>query len=186
MSRILILTGDGGESLEILYPKYRLEEEGWDVTIAAREKRPIRSVVHDFEPGFDTYTEKPGYRIAADLGFDEVDPSSFDALVLPGGRAPEFLRNRPEVVAIVAHFVATGKPIAATCHGPLILIAAGMANGKTMACYPELAPDLRIAGVTFQDDEVVVDGQFVTARTWPDNGPWMRAFIQLVKSMGRS
>src|SRR5271170_8064642 len=90
MTRILILTGDAGESQEIYYAKYRLEEEGWQVHIAALQKRAFLSVVHDFEPGFDTYTEKPGYRVEADLGMEEVVPEEFQGLVLPGGRAPEF------------------------------------------------------------------------------------------------
>src|SRR3954467_13128425 len=106
--RILILTGDAGESQEIYYAKYRLEEEGTFIHIAAPEKRAFLSVVHDFEPGFDTYTEKPGYRVQADLGLDEVDPTVYDGLVLPGGRAPEYLRNRPGAVAIVRHFVESG------------------------------------------------------------------------------
>ncbi len=95
MLKILLMTGDAGEAQEIYYAKYRLEEEGWQVHITAPEKRAFLSVVHDFEPGFDTYTEKPGYRVEADLGLTEVDPTSYDALVLPGGRAPEYLRNRP-------------------------------------------------------------------------------------------
>src|SRR5947209_18813401 len=98
MTRILILTGDAGESQEIYYAKYRLEEEGWQVHIAAPQKRAFLSVVHDFEPGFDTYTEKPGYRVLADVGFDEVDPATYQGLVLPGGRAPEYLRNNPTAV----------------------------------------------------------------------------------------
>src|SRR3954467_8392059 len=108
MLKILLLTGDAGEAQEIYYAKYRLEEEGWSVDIAAPEKRVFLSVVHDFEPGFDTYTEKPGYRVQADLGLQEVRPERYDGLVLPGGRAPEYLRNRPGAVAIVRHFVESG------------------------------------------------------------------------------
>ncbi|WP_435019211.1 DJ-1/PfpI family protein [Tundrisphaera sp. TA3] len=181
MRRVLILTGDAGEALEILYPKFRLEEEGWEVAIAAREKRPILTVVHDFEPGFDTYTEKPGYRVAADLTFSEVKPAEYDALVLPGGRAPEYLRNRPEVLEILGQFLKTGKPIAVTCHAPLILIAAGAVAGKSMACYPELATDLAVAQASFVDQPVVIDGPIISARAWPDNGPWMREFIRAVR-----
>jgi len=182
MLKILLLTGDAGEAQEIYYAKYRLEEEGWQVRIAAPEKRSFLSVVHDFEPGFDTYTEKPGYRVPADLGFDDVDPAQYDGLVLPGGRAPEYLRNRPKAVAITRHFVDTDKPIAANCHGPLLVVAAGVVRGKTMTAYPELEPDLRAAGVEFVNREVVVDGALVTVRGWPDNGPWMREFIRLLKA----
>ena len=122
MVKILMLTGDAGEAQEIYYAKFRLEEEGWQVHIATTEKRVFHSVVHDFEPGFDTYTEKPGYRVQADLGLDEVESGGLSGLVLPGGRAPEYLRNRPKAVAIVRHFVEADKPIAANCHGPLLLL----------------------------------------------------------------
>ena len=181
--RILLLTGDAGEAQEIYYAKYRLEEEGWKVDIAAPSKRTFLSVVHDFEPGFDTYTEKPGYRVEADLGLDDVDPSAYSGLVLPGGRAPEYLRNRPKAVEIVRHFVGAGKPIAANCHGPLLVVAAGGARGKLLTGYPDLEPDLRAAGAEFINRDVVVDGPLVTVRGWPDNGHWMREFVRLMKSV---
>ena len=183
MVRILILTGDAGEAQEIYYAKFRLEEEGWQVNIATTEKRVFHSVVHDFEPGFDTYTEKPGYRVQADLGLADVSPGEYQGLVLPGGRAPEFLRNRPKAVAIVRHFLQAGKPIAANCHGPLLLLAAGDMKGRRMTCYPELEPDLRVAGVEFLNQEVVVDGPLVTVRGWPDNGPWMKEFVRVVRAL---
>lgn len=182
MIQVLLLTGDAGEAQEIFYAKYRLEEEGWQVDIVAPQRRAFLSVVHDFEPGFDTYTEKPGYRVQADLGLDEVEPARYDALVLPGGRAPEYLRNKPKAVAIVRHFVEAGKPIAANCHGPLLVIAAGGAKGKTMTGYPELEPDLRAAGAEFVNRDVVVDGSLITVRGWPDNGPWMREFVRLLRA----
>lgn len=182
MIRLLLMTGDAGESQEIYYAKYRLEEEGWQVEIAAPKKRAFLSVVHDFEPGFDTYTEKPGYRVEADLGFNEVVPDGYDGLVLPGGRAPEYLRNRPEAVAIVRHFVEAGKPIAANCHGPLLVMAAGGVSGKTLTGFPDLEPDFRAAGAEFVNRDVVVCGPLVTVRGWPDNGPWMREFVKLIKA----
>lgn len=181
-AKILIVTGDAAESLEVLYPYQRLREEGYEVHIAAPARKKLRFVVHDFEPGFDTYTEKPGYRVKADLGLEDTDPAPYHALVLPGGRAPEYLRNQPKAVAIVRHFVETGKPIAANCHGPWLVIAAGSARGKTMTCYPELEPDLRAAGAEFVNRDVVVHGPLVTARGWPDNGPWMREFVRLLKA----
>jgi protease I len=186
MLKVLMLTGDAGEAQEIYYAKYRLEEEGWQVQIAAPEKRVFLSVVHDFEPGFDTYTEKPGYRVTADLGIDEARPEEFQGLVLPGGRAPEYLRNRPRAVAIVRHFLDAGKPIAANWHGPLIVLAAGSVKGKSMTCYPDLEPDIRAAGAEFVNRQVVVDGPLVTVRGWPDNGPWMREFVRLLKQTTRA
>ncbi len=181
--KILILTGDAGESQEIYYAKYRLEEEGWSVSIAAPEKRAFLSVVHDFEPGFDTYTEKPGYRVEADLGLEDVKAEEFDALVLPGGRAPEYLRNRKKAVAIVKHFISTNKPIAANCHGPLLIFAAGGGSGRCMTAYPDLEPDVEASGANFKNEPVVVDGNLVTVRGWPDNGPWMREFVKILKSI---
>lgn len=183
MLRLLLITGDAGESQEIYYAKYRLEEEGWEVHIAAPEKRSFLSVVHDFEPGFDTYTEKPGYRVEADLSLDDVDPSSYHGLVLPGGRAPEYLRNRPRAVAIVRHFIESGKPIAANCHGPLLVMAAGGLREKTVTGYPDLELDFKANGAEFVNREVVVDGTLVTVRGWPDNGPWMREFVKMLKSI---
>lgn len=178
--RILILTGDAGEAQEIYYPKFRLEEEGWQVSVAAPARRPILSVVHDFEPGFDTFTEKPGYRVQADLAFDEVDPAQFDALVLPGGRAPEYLRCKPLAIAIVKHFLDQNKPIAANCHGPLLIFAAGGGAGYCMTAYPDLEPDVRQAHAEWKNQDFVVDRNFVTVRGWPDNGPWMREFVKLL------
>lgn len=182
MTKILMITGDAGEAQEIYYAKYRLEEEGWQVHIAALEKRVFHSVVHDFEPGFDTYTEKPGYRVQADLALKDVVPQEYSGLVLPGGRAPEYLRNRERAVAIVRHFLDSGKPIAANCHGPLLILAAGGAQDRTMTAYPELEPDVRSHGAEFVDREVVVDGPLVTVRGWPDNGHWMREFVRLLKT----
>jgi len=183
--KILLLTGDAGEAQEIYYAKYRLEEEGWTVHIATTTKRVFHSVVHDFEPGFDTYTEKPGYRVEADLGLDEIDPTSYDGLVLPGGRAPEFLRNKTKAVTVVRHFIEAKKPIAANCHGPLLLFAAGGMQGKTLTCFPDLEPDVRAAGAEFVNRAVVVDGPIVTVRGWPDNGPWMREFVKLLKAASK-
>ncbi len=183
MLKILMITGDAGEAQEIYYAKFRLEEEGWQVHIAAPEKRAFLSVVHDFEPGFDTYVEKPGYRVQADLGLDDVVAEQYHGLVLPGGRAPEYLRNREKAVAIVRHFLEASKPIAANCHGPLLILAAGGGRGRTMTAYPELQPDLRAQGAEFVNREVVVDGPLVTVRGWPDNGPWMREFVRLLKGV---
>lgn len=183
MKRILMLTGDAGEAQEIYYAKFRCEEEGWLVHIVAPEKRAFLSVVHDFEPGFDTYVEKPGYRVNADVGLAEVDASSYDGLVLPGGRAPEYLRNKPKAVEVVRHFIESGKPIAANCHGPLLVIAAGNMRGRTMTCFPDLEPDIRAAGATFINRECVVDGALVSVRGWPDNASWMREFVKMMRQV---
>ena len=128
-----------------------------------------------------THTRKSRVPSEADLGLEDVVPDEFAGLVLPGGRAPEFLRNRPKAVSIVRHFLETRKPIAANCHGPLLLLATGAASGMTMTSYPELEPDLRAAGVNFVNRAVVVEGPVVTVRGWPDNAPWMKEFVRLLK-----
>ena len=182
MAKILIVTGDGAESLEVMYPYQRLREEGFEVDIASPTKKVIQAVVHDFEPGFDTYTEKLGYRIPADLAFKEVNPQDYDGLVIPGGRAPEWIRNDEKLPSIVKHFFDAGKPVAAICHAALVLSAYGLVSGKTLTAYPALRADVENAGGKFVDEEVVVDGNLVTSRAWPDHPGFMREFIKLLKA----
>jgi protease I len=179
--KILIVTGDAAESLEVMYPYQRLREEGYEVHIAAPSKKKLRFVVHDFEPGFDTYTEKPGYSWQADVAFSEVQPEDYAALVIPGGRAPEYIRNDKDCQRIVQHFFEREKPVAHLCHAPLVLAAAGVLKGRRTAAYPALEPDIRSAGAQFVDSEAVVDGMMVSARAWPDHPAWMREFIRLLR-----
>jgi len=178
MKKVLILTGDAGEALEVMYPYQRFLEAGFEVTLAAPKKGVVKTVVHDFEPGFGTYTEKPGYRVEATAGFSEVDPAAFDALYLPGGRAPEWVRNEPGALEIVRHFFEANKPVGAICHAALILAAAGVLKGRTVTAYPALKPDVELAGATFEDQPVVEDGNLVSARAWPDHPYLLRAFMQ--------
>jgi protease I len=179
--KILILTGDAGESLEVMYPYQRLREEGYDVKLAAPSKKKLHFVVHDFEPGFDTYTEKPGYSWDADLAFADVDPADYVALVIPGGRAPEYIRNDKDCQRIVRDFMKGEKPVAQICHAPLILLAAGVLKGRRTAAYPALQPDVVAGGAEFVDAEAVLDGAMISARAWPDHPAWMREFIALLK-----
>ena len=183
MARILIIGGDAAEALEILYPLFSLREEGWEVHVAAPKKEAFHTVVHDFEPGWDTYTEKPGYLWRADKTFDEVNPEEYDGLVIPGGRLPEYIRLYPKVQKIVKHFIDAGKPIAAICHAPLVLAAVdpGFLKGKRMTSYIAVRPEVVNAGAQWVDEEVVVDGNLVTSRAWPDNPAWMREFKKLVR-----
>lgn len=179
--KILILTGDAAESLEVMYPYQRLQEEGYDVKIAAPSKKKLHFVVHDFEPGFDTYTEKPGYSWDADLSFAEVNPSDYVALVIPGGRAPEYIRNDADCLRIIQSFFKRQMPVAQICHAPLALLAAGVLKGRKTAAYPALQPDVQAGGAEFVNSEVVVDGNMVSARAWPDHPAWMREFIAILK-----
>jgi protease I len=181
MPKVLMLTGDAGESLEVLYPYQRLREEGYDVDIAAPTKKRLQFVVHDFVDGFDTYTEKLGYTWPADLAFSEVDPSDYVALVVPGGRAPEYIRNDPDFPRIVRHFFDEERPVAQLCHASQALAAAGVLEGRRTAAYPALAPDVEAAGAEFVDSEAVVDGHMVSARAWPDHSAWMREFMSVLR-----
>ncbi|MFB7617237.1 DJ-1/PfpI family protein [Kitasatospora sp. NPDC056181] len=180
-SKILLVTGDAAESLEVFYPYQRLREEGYQVDIAAPAKKRLQFVVHDFVDGFDTYTEKPGYTWPADLALADVDPAEYVALVIPGGRAPEYLRNNPDMQRIVRHFFEADKPVAQICHGPLVSAAAGVLSGRRSAAYPALAPDVAAAGAEFVDGEAVVDGVVVSARAWPDHPAWLRAFVEVLR-----
>jgi len=182
MAKILILTGDAGEDLEVMYPYQRLLEEGYEVDIAAPSKKKLQFVVHDFVDGFDTYTEKLGHAWPADLAFADVNPSDYVAVVVPGGRAPEYIRNDADVQRILKHFATGDKPMALLCHGPLTLAAADELRGRRSAAYPALAPDIAAAGAEFVDGEAVVDGVMVSGRAWPDNPAWMREFISILRA----
>lgn len=182
MSKVLMLTGDAAESLEFFYPYQRLLEEGYEVHIAAPSKKKLQFVVHDFVEGFDTYTEKPGYTWDADVAFADVDPAQYVALVIPGGRAPEHIRNDPDCRRIVQHFFGEDKPVAQLCHAGQLLAASGVLQGRRTAAYPALAPDVTAAGAEFVDSAAVVDGMMVSARAWPDHPAWMRAFIEILRA----
>ncbi|MDI3421687.1 DJ-1/PfpI family protein [Streptomyces luteolus] len=181
-AKILMVTGDAAESLEVLHPYLRLREEGYDVHIAAPARKKLQLVLHDFEPGFDTYTEKPGYTWPADLAFSEVDPGAYVALVIPGGRAPEYLRNDPELRKILKAFFDSDRPIAQIGHGALLTAAIGGLVGRRVTAFPALELDMQAAGATFRDADTVVDGTLVSARAWPDISRWMREFIDVLRA----
>jgi protease I len=182
VAKVLILTGDAAESLEVMYPYQRLLEEGYEVDIAAPSKKKLQFVVHDFVEGYDTYTEKPGYTWPADLAFSDVKPEDYVALVIPGGRAPEYIRNSPDCQRIIQYFFAEDRPVAQLCHAPLALIGAGVLKGRRTAAYPALEPDVRAAGAEFVDGAGVVDGVMVSARAWPDHPTWMREFMSVLRA----
>jgi deglycase len=182
MAKVLIVTGDAAEDLEVMYPYQRLLEEGYEVDIAAPSKKKLQFVVHDFVDGFDTYTEKPGHTWPADVAFADVDPSDYVAVVVPGGRAPEYIRNDADLQRILKHFAEGDKPIAHLCHGPLALAAADVLRGRRSAAYPALAPDVAAAGAEFVDSEAVVDGVMVSGRAWPDHPAWMREFMSILRA----
>jgi protease I len=166
MPKILIVTGDGGESYEALYAVHRFQEEGWEPVVAAPASRRLHLVMHDFKPGWDTYIERRGYGLEANLAFGEVRVEDYTAVLLLGGRAPEYLRNDESLLDILRAFDRAGKWIFAICHGVQVLAAAGLATGKRVTCYHHVRREAELAGATFVDEEVVSDGRLVTAQTW--------------------
>ncbi|WP_199444351.1 DJ-1/PfpI family protein [Umezawaea beigongshangensis] len=182
MARVLILTADAAEELDSMYPIFRLREGGHEAVVAAPTTRAVKLVVHDFEPGCDAYTEKPGHLLPVDLAFGDVAPEEYDGLVIPGGRAPEYIRTSPDVDRVVRHFFDHGLPVGTICHGPQVPAALGLLRGRTTAAYPPLRADVELAGATFVDEPDVVDGAMVSCRGWPDLPLWSRAFMRVLES----
>lgn len=165
--KILIITGDAGESFEILFAQHRLREAGYAPVIAAPSVRRLNLVMHDFEPGWDTYIEKPGYIVASDIAFADVNTEDYEAVLIAGGRAPEYLRNDATVIAIVKAFWESGKYIFAICHGAQILVTAGLVNNRKIACYEHVKFEVEACGGMYAtDNEAVKDGRIVTGKTW--------------------
>jgi protease I len=174
MPKVLVVTGDGGESYEALYAVHRFREEEWEPVVAAPSKRRLHLVMHDFEPGWDTYVERPGYGLEADIAFDQVRVEDYDAVLILGGRAPEYLRNDRKLLDIIRAFDHTGKWIFAICHGIQVLAAAGLAAGKRVTCYEHVRLEAEQAGATFVSEQAVCDGRMVTAQTWQSHPEFYR------------
>jgi protease I len=180
-----MLVGDFVEDYEVMVPFQALLMVGHAVDAVCPGKKAgdkVRTAVHDFE-GDQTYSEKPGHNFTLNATFDDVRENAYDALVVPGGRAPEYIRLNPRVIEIVRHFATAGKPIAAVCHGALLLAAAGVLEGKTCSAYPACAPDVTSAGGRYADirvDEAAVDGNLVTAPAWPAHPKWLAAFLDVL------
>ena len=182
---ILMLVGDFAEDYEVMVPFQALQAVGHTVHAvcpgkAAGEK--IRTAIHDFE-GDQTYTEKRGHDFTLNATFANVRPERYDALVIAGGRAPEYLRLNEAVLAIVRHFFAEDKPVAAICHGAQILTAAGVVRGRKVSAYPAVGPEVTLAGAEYADigiDQAVVDGNLVTAPAWPAHPQWIAKFLQVL------
>jgi protease I len=166
MPKVLVITGDGGESYEALYAVHRFAEEGWGAVVAAPSKRRLNLVMHDFEPGWDTYIERPGYGLEADLAFADVHPEDYEAILILGGRAPEYLRNNVALLDLIRSFDKLGKWILAICHGVQILAATGLAKGKRITCYEHVRVDAENGGGQWIGEQSVCDGRIITAQTW--------------------
>jgi len=183
--KILLLAGDYVEDYEIMVPFQALLMVGHSVHAVCPGKKSgeqVRTAIHDFE-GDQTYSEKRGHNFTLNATFDQVKPEDYDALVIPGGRAPEYLRLNPNLLDIVRHFAKEHKPIAAICHAAQILAAAGVLDGRKCSCYPAVGPDVTRAGGTFMDiamTEAVVDGNLVTGPAWPALPAWLAKFLAVL------
>jgi len=183
--QILLLAGDFVEDYEVMVPFQALLMVGHRVDAVCPDKKAgdfVRTAVHDFE-GDQTYSEKPGHRFTLNATFASVRPEDYDALVIPGGRAPEYLRLDERVLALVRHFVDKRKPIAAICHGLQILAAARVLEGRSVTAYPACGPEVALAGgkyVSVPVDQAVVDGNLVTAPAWPAHPQWLAKFLQVL------
>lgn len=185
--KLLMLVGDYVEDYEVMVPFQALLMVGHAVDAVCPNKRAgeaVRTAIHDFE-GDQTYSEKRGHNFSLNATFDEVRAEDYDGLVIPGGRAPEYLRLNPRVLEIVRHFVESDKPVAAICHGAQILAAAGVLRGKSCSCYPAVSPEVTAAGGKFESlamDAAHTCGKLVTAPAWPAHPAWLAQFLKVLGS----
>ena len=183
--KILMLVGDFVEDYEVMVPFQTLSMVGHTVHAVCPDKsagETVRTAVHDFE-GDQTYSEKPGHNFSLNATFGEVNAEDYDALVIPGGRAPEYIRLNEKVLAMVRHFAQANKPIASICHGAQLLAAAGVVDGKGCSAYPAVGPDVTRAGGEYVDipvDQAHVDGNLVTAPAWPAHPDWLAKFLRVL------
>jgi protease I len=187
IKKILMIVGDYVEDYEVMVPFQALLMVGHTVHAVCPDKKvgeKVRTAVHDFD-GDQTYSEKPGHNFTLNATFSDVRPEDYNALVIPGGRAPEYIRLNKDVLKYVRHFADTNKPIAAICHGAQLLAAAGILKGKSCSAYPAVAPDVNNAGGEYVDipvDKAHVDGNLVTAPAWPAHPDWLAKFLKVLET----
>ncbi|MCK5427886.1 MAG: DJ-1/PfpI family protein [Anaerolineales bacterium] len=183
--KILMLVGDYVEDYEVMVPFQALQAVGHEVHAVCPDKEAgefVRTAIHDFE-GDQTYSEKRGHNFTLNAAFADVKPEEYDALVIPGGRAPEYIRLNEQVLEIARYFANENKPIAAICHGPQVLVAAGVVKGRKLTAYPAVGPDITVGGGHFVEipvDKALVDGNLVTAPAWPAHPDWLAKFFTVL------
>lgn len=183
--KILMLVGDYVEDYEVMVPFQALQAVGHEVHAVCPDKEAgefVRTAIHDFE-GDQTYSEKRGHNFTLNAAFADVKPEEYDALVIPGGRAPEYIRLNEQVLGIARYFANENKPIAAICHGPQVLVAAGVVKGRKLTAYPAVGPDITVGGGEFVEipvDKALVDGNLVTAPAWPAHPDWLAKFFTVL------
>jgi protease I len=183
--KLLMLCGDFGEDYEVMVPFQALQAVGHAVHAVAPDKKAgdyVMTAIHDFE-GQQTYSEKPGHRFTLNYSFDDVKMEQYDGLVIPGGRAPEYLRNNVKVMAIVKYFLSANKPVAAICHAAQMLAGTGLIKGRNVSAYPACQVEVELAGATYANiaiDGAVTDGNLVTAPAWPAHPAWIAQFLAVL------
>ena len=188
MKKILLLTGDYTEDYETMVPFQILSMIGHEVHTVCPDKKKgelVKTAIHDFG-GDQTYSEKPGHNFQLNYSFDDVKVENYDALLIPGGRAPEYLRLNKKVIEMVQHFFNENKPVASHCHGIQVLTAAGVLKGRKLTAYPAVGPEVTLAGGEYQEipvDEAYVDGNLVTAPAWPAHPKFMKAFLDVLDTV---
>jgi protease I len=184
--KVLMPIGDATEAVDTLYPFFRIPEDGFEVVVAGPEARLYHMVLHEVPPNpdvpWDLTQERPGYHIQASVAFGDVDPAEYVGVFVSGGRAPEYLRYDKDLMRVMRHFSEAGKPIAVVCHGIEIVSAAGCIEGKTVTTVAKCAKDAEQGGAKYVDKPVVIDGNVVSARTWHDNTPFMRAYMKMLNA----
>lgn len=182
MNKVLLIIGDAAETLDTLYPYYRLQEDGFLPVVAAPELRRYQMVMHEVKPGWTITKEWEGYTIQADIAFRDIKPEEYLGIFFSGGRAPEYIREDEDLLRITRHFFAVNKPIASVCHGVEIPARAGCVNGRRMATVAKCKFDLEVCGGIYVNEPCVVDGNLVSGRTYHDNGlylgPWLKMLLR--------
>ena len=183
---VLIVVGDASETVDTLYPYFRLQEAGFRPVVIGPERKTYQMVLHEVRPGWTITREWEGYQIQAELAFSEVDPNHYLGIFFSGGRAPEYIRYDKDLVRITRHFFEMNKPIASVCHGVEVPAYAGCLQGRRLATVPKCQFDLEVVGGTFVNEPCVVDGNVVSGRTFHDSGQFVGPWIQLlVEAVGR-
>ena len=184
MPKVLIIIGDATECLDTMYPYFRIAEDGYEVVVAAPEKRLYHMVLHEIPPGtdWDITQETAGYHLQSDIAFRDVVPEEYAGLFVSGGRAPEYLRYDQDLLNLTRHFFEADKPVCSVCHGSEIIAAADCIRGKTVTTVAKCALDATTVGAEFVDQACVIDGNLVCGRTWHDNTPMMKAYMELLNA----
>ena len=180
MKKVLLVIGDAAEVFDTLYPLFRIREDGHQVVIAGPEKRVYHLVQHDKHPNWDITVESPGYKLAADIAFRDIRPEEYHGIVITGGRAPEYIRYDKDLIKIVRWMVEKNLPVGSVCHGIEVLATADVIRGKKVTTVAKCRFDAEVCGGVYVDQEVIVSGNIIMARTWHDNHAWMREYMRML------